>query len=160
MHYTAFVGLGSNLGDKKNHCKAALKLLKRYPDIRISQVSKWHESEALSLPGETQPDFVNAVARLKTGLSPYELVRVLKTIEYELGRKSCDKKWQPRIIDLDLLFYEDQIIDTPQLKIPHPELHKRLFVLKPLHELTATWRHPLLQKTITELLECFTPRVE
>lgn len=153
MISTAFIGLGSNLGDKKQNCERAVYFLDEHPEIKISKVSKWYKSKAMVLPGEEHPDFINGAVQVETDISPLELASYCKTVEYELGRRPSAQKWQPRVIDLDLLFFGNEIVKTKEITIPHPELHERLFVLKPLNELMPQWVHPILNKTVAQLLE-------
>lgn len=152
---TIFIGLGSNLGNRQANCEQAIQRLKNHPQIKVLKISKWMESHALCLTGETGPDFINGAVEIKTDLSPQNLFAELKKIEAALGRESASKKWQPRVIDLDILFYGDQIIETPNLKIPHPLLHERLFVLEPLAAIAPDFVHPILKKTIREFLQNF-----
>ncbi|MBI5300059.1 MAG: 2-amino-4-hydroxy-6-hydroxymethyldihydropteridine diphosphokinase [Deltaproteobacteria bacterium] len=148
-----FLSLGSNLKDRKKNCERALSLLKEGFGIQCIKISQWHDTKAKTLPGETHPNFLNGVAKIKTDFTPFELLYICKTIEHELGRRFSEKKWQPRTIDIDILFYKDHVVDTKHLQIPHPELHQRLFVLHPLHEVEPDWLHPVLQKTVAELLK-------
>ncbi len=143
----AFIGLGSNLGDKKKNLLQALQLLEA--KARVRRVSSFYETEPVGL--EQQDWFLNAVAEVETRLAPRELLSFLLGVEEALGRKRV-VKWGPRTIDLDLLFYGNQVIDEPGLQVPHPELHKRRFVLEPLAELAPDFRHPVLKKTVKELL--------
>lgn len=125
-----FIALGSNLGDRKANLEKALRELSRIGNIR--NVSSLYESEPLGY--KDQDDFYNAVVEMDVELGPLKLLSVLKGIESSMGRKQTFK-WGPRIIDLDILLYGDLVIDLPRLKIPHPEIKNRLFVLLPLLEL-------------------------
>lgn len=147
----AFIGIGSNLGDRQKNAEAGTAWLGRHPQIQILKKSRWHETKAVCLPGETQPDFVNGVVEIDTELTPEALHRTLKQIEVEMGREPNPKKWRPRLIDLDLLFYGDQIVQTADLKIPHPHAHERLFVLEPLAEIAPDFIHPILKKAVAIL---------
>ncbi len=160
MTCAVFIAFGSNLGKRQKNCKRAVQLLKDHPHIKLLKVSKWVETKALTLPGENHPDFLNGVVQIETDLSPSELFKTCKTIEYEMGRRASEKKWQPRIIDLDILFYEDQIVNTPDLTIPHPHLHERGFVLRPLNDIAPDWIHPLLKNTVAELLQILNSKSE
>lgn len=126
----AYVGLGSNLGDREGMLRRALELLGRR--LEVTGVSSLRETEPVGLLD--QPRFVNAVARVATKLSPRGLLDVLLAVEQELGRVRMER-WGPRTLDLDLLLYGDQCVDEPGLKVPHPRLHERRFVLEPLVEL-------------------------
>lgn len=145
---TVYLGLGSNLGDRKAHLDAALKALT--PD----GVSTFIETPALLAPGDTtaQPAYLNAVCALETMLTPRELMLWLRDLELEAGREKDRARWQPRPLDLDILLFGDLVIDEPDLKVPHPEMHKRRFVLEPLAELAPNARHPVLDLTVAELL--------
>ena len=146
-----FIGLGSNVGDRKKNCEMAVTKLQAHPQIGVIRTSQWHVTKAVCLPGETQPDFINGVCELETSLNPEELHKILKEIEKEIGRQPNPKRWQPRVIDLDILFYGEATVETPDLKIPHPLAHKRLFVLAPLCEIAPDLLHPILKKTVASL---------
>lgn len=149
----AFIALGSNLGDRRKNCERAAALLRGHPHITVQTISSWYKTEALTLENETQPDYLNGVVKIETDLSPSELLKTCKEIEKKMGRESSKKRWQPRLIDLDILFYKNEIRNTPALTIPHPLLHERLFVLEPLNEIAANFVHPILKKTVAELLQ-------
>ncbi|NLM06371.1 MAG: 2-amino-4-hydroxy-6-hydroxymethyldihydropteridine diphosphokinase [Tissierellia bacterium] len=144
----AWIGLGSNLGDREQYIKEALAAIEKN-GIKILSVAKMKETEAYGL--EDQPSFLNTVALLETDLFPHDLLKLLLEIEKSLGR-TREIKWGPRTIDLDILFYEDEIIDSDNLKVPHPDLQNRLFVLEPLAEISPDKTHPIFKKTIKELL--------
>jgi 2-amino-4-hydroxy-6-hydroxymethyldihydropteridine diphosphokinase len=127
----AFVGLGSNLGDRESTLRRALELLGTR--ARVVATSSLRETEPWGL--EEQPTFLNAAAEVETDLAPRELLRVLRDVERSLGRSRAGPRWGPRTIDLDLLVYADEEIDEPGLTVPHPHLHERRFVLEPLAEL-------------------------
>jgi len=141
-----FLGLGSNLGDRGENIKKAIEHLK--DKIRIEKVSSIIETEPYGFVD--QPKFLNCVLKGTTVLSPLELLEFVLDIENKMGRKRLFK-WGPRNIDIDILFYDDCVIDTENLKIPHPELHKRLFVLEPLCEIEKDFVHPVLKKSVYEL---------
>jgi len=146
----AYVGLGSNLGDRRANLRAALRLLSRHGRVSIAAVSGFYETEPVG--GPPQPDFLNAVAALETNLTPPALLRVLQGVESRLGRRRT-VRWGPRSIDLDLLLYEERVVEAPGLSVPHPRMHERLFVLEPLCEIAPGAIHPVLRKTVAELLE-------
>ncbi|MBI2982176.1 MAG: 2-amino-4-hydroxy-6-hydroxymethyldihydropteridine diphosphokinase [Deltaproteobacteria bacterium] len=146
---TAYIGVGSNLGDRSENIEKSRRLLIA-ADITVRRVSPLYESKALCRPGETMPDFVNGVFEIETNLSPEELLDRLEMVEGELGRKEKGN-WQPRVIDLDLLLYGNEVIQTARLKAPHPEIERRWFVLKPLVDLNPELRHPVTKKTMEEL---------
>jgi 2-amino-4-hydroxy-6-hydroxymethyldihydropteridine diphosphokinase len=129
----AWIGLGSNLGDGPAVLRSALKRLQGLPKTRLLRCSSMYRSEPWGDPH--QPPFTNAVAELETGLQPAELLTALLEIESQMGRVRGDRRWGPRLIDLDLLMFDDRILDLPQLTLPHPLMHQRAFVLVPLAEL-------------------------
>jgi 2-amino-4-hydroxy-6-hydroxymethyldihydropteridine diphosphokinase len=128
----AFVGLGSNLGDRERTVEQAVALLGAQPGIDVVSVSILRETEPWG-PVE-QPGFLNGAAELETTLEPRELLGVLLDVERRLGRVR-EERFGPRTIDLDLLLYGDAVVDEPGLVVPHPRLHERAFALEPLHEL-------------------------
>ena len=146
---TAFIGLGSNLGDRKSTLRDALDSLDARPDVEVVRVSELRETKPVG--GPPQGNFVNGAAELRTTLEPEELVETLHEVEAEFGR-TREVRWGPRTLDMDLLLYEDRHIDTPDLKVPHPRLHQRRFVLEPLWDLCPNRKHPVLKKTIRRLL--------
>ena len=142
-----YLGLGSNIGTKESNLSRALKLL---PDlVTVSEVSSIYESEPVGL--KDQPWFTNIVCAAYTDLSPRKLLAYLKHIEGQMGRIMSFKDG-PRIIDIDILFYGDQIIDTPDLTIPHPRIAERAFVLHPLSELNPLLFHPVESRTVAQML--------
>jgi 2-amino-4-hydroxy-6-hydroxymethyldihydropteridine diphosphokinase len=130
---TSYVGLGSNLGDREEYLRRALKLLRADPDIDVTGVSSVRETDPVGIVD--QPRFLNAVARVETDLGPRRLLDRLLATERALGRRRDGPRLGPRTIDLDLLLYGDEEIDEPGLTVPHPRLAERLFVVEPLHEL-------------------------
>lgn len=143
----AYLGLGSNLGDRQNNLVQALQQMKA--QIAVEEVSSFYETEPVGYLD--QPRFINAVCRVSTGLSPQELFHFLKRIERRMGRQSAFRN-APRPIDIDILFYDDLIMESPELTIPHPRLAQRAFVLVPLAEIAPTLVHPVSKTTIAELL--------
>lgn len=160
---TAFVGLGSNLGNRALHLDRALLHLSRLPKTRLLARSRWHETAPMG--GPPQGPYLNGVAQIETQLMPEELLAHLKELERALGRKPSEERWGPRVIDLDLLSCDDLILKTEALTLPHPHLHERLFVLDPLAEIAPGWIHPVLKKSARSLREeflhadCKTPAV-
>ncbi len=142
-----YIGIGSNLGDRQVNMKKALKLLGER--LQIELVSSIYETEPVGYV--EQPMFFNAVCRGQTELGPLQLLSLVKGIEASLGRVSSFPN-APRTIDLDIIFYGDMIMETPELTIPHPRLEERAFVLIPLLEIAPDLRHPVSGESITDLL--------
>jgi 7,8-dihydro-6-hydroxymethylpterin-pyrophosphokinase len=185
----AYIGIGSNLGERQQNIDKALNKLRERKGIEVEQVSSMMETDPVG--DISQPKFLNAACRLNTTLYPDELMNALKSIEKELGRDkdtqeqrlsqeeqlkllqegrldikslndkknkakredASSKKWGPRPIDLDILLYDDVVLKGNNLTIPHPLMQERLFVLEPLSEIASELMHPVLQKTIKQLLE-------
>lgn len=146
----AYIGLGSNMGDKAANLKRAIEELGKVPGNKVLAVSSFYETEPV---GNIEQDwFINAAVKIETGLTPRELLEVLLKIEKELGRVR-DERWGPRAIDLDILLYDDLVLNDEGLVIPHPYLHERGFVLVPLSEIAPEVIHPIFKKSIQELLE-------
>jgi 2-amino-4-hydroxy-6-hydroxymethyldihydropteridine diphosphokinase len=145
----AYIGIGSNIGNKIENCKKAIELLKENPQIKVTKISDFYEAEPIGY--KEQEWFVNCAVEIETDLNPHELLLLCQKIESKLGRER-KIKYGPRIIDLDILLYNNDIIDTTELKIPHSEMHKRKFVLKPLLDIAPDAVHPVLKRTIAELL--------
>ncbi|MEQ1832672.1 MAG: 2-amino-4-hydroxy-6-hydroxymethyldihydropteridine diphosphokinase [Candidatus Eisenbacteria bacterium] len=146
----AFIGLGSNLGDREASLRQALEQLAQAPDTVVVRASSLYDTEPVGV--EDQPHFLNAVAQLETQLTPRQLLWNLMLIERRLGRVRT-QRWGPRTIDLDLLLYEDTVIEDDDFQLPHPELAKRSFVLVPLVELEPMLTHPVTGETMLALLQ-------
>lgn len=145
---TAYLSLGSNLGHREANIKSALKMLGQ--EARIIKVSSLYETEPVGY--KDQPWFLNLVCVVETELAPQALLKFVKAVERKLGRKST-RRFGPRVIDIDILFYHDLVLDSPDLTIPHPRLAERAFVLVPLKEIASRLIHPLLSLTVEELFQ-------
>lgn len=150
MPLGVFIGLGSNLGDRRANIHDALSRIRSLPGTRVVKESSLYESEP---HGDAKTWFVNGVIEVETDLSPENLLKKLKGIETAMGRKRVKgKRWGSRIIDLDILFYTNLVVRKRTLKIPHEQLANRRFVLLPLSELAPQVIHPVLQVSVSDLL--------
>ena len=150
MPHRVHIGIGSNLGDRRANTAEAIEKVSTLPGTRIVRASSLYESEPL---GNAKTWFVNSVIEVETDLGPEVLLKKLKAIEEAMGRKRVKgKRWGSRIIDLDILLFDQDVIDKRTLKIPHPEMHKRRFVLLPLAELAPQVVHPQLGQTVSAML--------
>lgn len=147
MTHTTYIALGTNLGERLSNLRVAIQSMP--PEITVLVESQVYETPPWGY--EDQPAFLNMVVRAETGLEPKPLLKYLKQLEARLGREKS-VRWGPRLIDLDILFYDDLVIDTPPLIIPHPHLHERAFVMVPLADVAIDYVHPVLGKFIWELL--------
>jgi 2-amino-4-hydroxy-6-hydroxymethyldihydropteridine diphosphokinase len=150
MPHRVFIGIGSNLGDRRANCREARRRLGELLKSRVVKESSLYESEP---HGNAKTWFANSVVELETEMPSPELLKRLKQIETEMGRKRVKgKRWGSRIIDLDILFFNNEIIDKRNLKVPHPRMPQRRFVLIPLSELAPQLIHPGLNVSVSELL--------
>jgi 2-amino-4-hydroxy-6-hydroxymethyldihydropteridine diphosphokinase len=147
---TAYLGLGSNVGDREEFIEQAVFLLEKDKNIQVTKRSSNYETEAEG--GGEQPPFMNAAVEIRTKLAPHRLLEVCQEIETALGRER-EVEWGPRTIDIDILLYEDEIVSDDKLQIPHPLMHERMFVLKPLKEIALHLVHPILEKSIEALFD-------
>lgn len=147
MNHTVYIALGTNLGERLSNLSAAIAALA--PKVTVLAESYIYETPPWGY--ENQPAFLNKVIKAETGLEPGSLLEYLKQIEVGLGREKS-VRWGPRLIDLDILFYDNLIIDTPPLVIPHPRLQERAFVLVPLADIASEFMHPIFRKSVKEFL--------
>jgi len=143
------IGIGSNLGNRRENCEKAIGLLLE-KGITVTRMSSMIETEPWGVTD--QQKFINTAVEAHTDLEPEELLATLKKIEFAMGRLPS-AKWGPRLVDLDIFFYDDLVINTDDLEIPHPYIKDRDFVLKPLAEIAPEKIHPVLKKSVRELLE-------
>lgn len=146
----AYLGLGSNVGDREEFIEQAVFLLGKNPKIDVIKHSANYETEAEG--NANQPPFINAAVEIKTSLSPQQLLEVCHEIEATLGRER-EIEWGPRTIDIDILLFGSEILSEDKLQVPHPLMHERLFVLKPLKDIAPQVIHPVLEKSIDTLYD-------
>lgn len=152
LHHAA-IALGSNLGDSLAILQGAIAVLEQVSGIQVDQASSFYCTAPLGPP---QPDYLNACVLISTSLSPEALLENLLEIEAQFGRVRHER-WGPRLLDLDLLLYDDWVVDTPDLQIPHPRMHERAFVLVPLAEIAPHWIVPVRARAVDELLQAVDP---
>ncbi len=148
-HAKTALALGSNMGNSQAILEAAIATLAQTPGIFLEARSNWYKTKALGPP---QPDYLNGCVTLQVEMLPQELLESLLKIERQFGRVR-QERWGPRTLDLDLLLYDDLIVDTPNLQIPHPGMRDRAFVLVPLAEIASDWVEPVSGRVIQELLK-------
>lgn len=141
------IALGSNLGDSLNTLESSLTVLNSTPGINLLKVSRWYQTKPVGPP---QPDYLNGCATFNVEQKPEELLTLLQATELQFGRVRTEK-WGARTLDLDILLYDDLIMETPNLIIPHPRMNERAFVLVPLAEIAADWQEPKTGKAIAKL---------
>ncbi len=146
MH-KVFIAIGSNLGDRRKNIEIALR---KMDDLGLKIIKRSSIIETEPYGYKEQDKFLNGVVLVETDMNPFELLELLLRIEKEMGRERIIK-WGPRNIDLDIIFYDDLIIDTENLKIPHPDAHNRTFVMGPLSEIAPDFVHPILRKKVEEI---------
>ncbi len=151
----AYIGVGSNLGDRLANCRAAWDRIGQLPSTRLLGASSLYETEPhVAESGGAVLPYINAVLAIETALSPIELLKALSALEMAEGRPLAEKgTWRPRTLDLDLLAWGEAVLSTPELTLPHPGIPRRRFVLEPWAEIAPDWRHPVLALSIRHLLE-------
>ena len=148
--HQVFVSVGSNLGDKIENCQKGIKgLLADGRSILVGSSSFYRTSP---VDYKDQDWFVNLVVKIKTALNPFDLLNKIQGIQKAMGRKTGTVRFGPRVLDLDIIFFDDQVIQTDTLEIPHPRMHKRRFVLKPICDIEPSMMHPLLGRDMQSLL--------
>jgi 2-amino-4-hydroxy-6-hydroxymethyldihydropteridine diphosphokinase len=145
-----YLGLGSNIGSRLSNIRFALAAIGQVPGVSILRLSPIYESEPYG--NQDQPGFLNAVLEVETSLDHCDLLKALQRVERHMGRVR-KQKWDPRVIDLDILYYGSLVIEDPELAVPHPDLHNRDFVLVPLNDLIPRFTDPLRQATVQGLMK-------
>ena len=145
----SYIGIGSNLGIRQENCFRAIEILEKR-GIKVQKKSSLYETEPWGV--KDQPRFINMVVQIETTLEPNDLLRVLKDIEKEIGRQDSFR-WGPRMIDLDILLFNALVLNEKDLQIPHPYLHEREFVLRPLSEIAPDVIHPVFHMSIDKLTQ-------
>jgi 2-amino-4-hydroxy-6-hydroxymethyldihydropteridine diphosphokinase len=150
-HHSVFISIGSNLGDKLAHCRSAIEALANLEQTRLVAASPFYKTDPVDFTD--QDWFINAVVKLETTLAPQTLLTALKKIQQRAGRLRDAVRFGPRIIDLDIIFYDAEVIQSDKLVLPHPRMHKRRFVLQPICDIDSKIVHPVLKTTVEDLLE-------
>jgi 2-amino-4-hydroxy-6-hydroxymethyldihydropteridine diphosphokinase len=150
LNNIAFIGIGSNVGDRRQSCLQAIRAFKAWEHGSLSKVSSLYESEPWGF--DAQEWFLNCVVKIFTSEDAFGVLAFMHDVEQRLGKQKAFH-WGPRTIDLDLLFFNQSIIDAPNLKVPHPHLHERRFVLEGLAEIEPSWMHPALKQSMAYLLQ-------
>ncbi len=145
----AFLGLGSNIGDRELYLRSAISELDSYSRIKVLKISSFHDTAPLG--SARQGRFLNAVVEIETTLEPEQLLDAALDIEKRLGRIRAER-WGPRTIDVDILTYGELVYESPRLSIPHPLMHERAFVLAPLAEIAPAFRHPVFGASVGNML--------
>ncbi|MCB2149612.1 MAG: 2-amino-4-hydroxy-6-hydroxymethyldihydropteridine diphosphokinase [Deltaproteobacteria bacterium] len=149
-NHTVFISVGSNLGDKLDNCLKGIAALAESGRTALMDVSRFYRTSPVDYTD--QDWFVNAAVKIGTILNPLDLLDELVAIQQSMGRKADTIRFGPRVLDLDILLYDDRVIRTPRLEIPHPRMHKRAFVLQPICDIDPTIIHPVLGQTASDLL--------
>lgn len=150
MVHSAFISIGSNIGDKAGNCRSAIEKLSRIEESRLLDTAYFYRTSPVDYLD--QDWFVNTVVKLETALSPFRLLERLQEIQRRAGRVRDPIPFGPRIIDLDIIFYDDAVIETAALTLPHPRMHKRAFVLQPICDIDPQLVHPVLRRQVRQLL--------
>ncbi len=151
MEHTVYLSIGSNIGDAELNCDTSVDMLRCADNLEVTAVSGYYKTEPVDYLDQNY--FVNLAVRLKTDLSPYDLLRKLKQIQELMGQGKKEVRFGPRIIDLDIIFYNHMILDTSDLELPHPRMQNRMFVLKPLCDIAPGYQHPVFNLSVQEMLD-------
>jgi 2-amino-4-hydroxy-6-hydroxymethyldihydropteridine diphosphokinase len=149
--HTAYIGAGSNIGDKLLNCKNGISALTNTQDAAVKAWSRFYKTEPVDY--KNQDWFINVVVKVETPLAPFELLKTLKSIEKDAGRMDGFLKFGPRVLDLDIILYDDLVANSSELIVPHPRMHKRRFVLRPICDIDPTIVHPVFKKEMQALLD-------
>lgn len=147
---TVYIGIGSNLGDPYENCIKAIEAIKKDPFTGINALSPFYKTQPVGIEGDNW--FINAVLCINTGLSATEIIQMLLDVENRMGRVRKSVKWESRIIDLDVLLIGNEIINDKNLIVPHPRMHTRRFVMAPMVDIAPDLIHPVLKKSMREIL--------
>ncbi|MBW2450222.1 MAG: 2-amino-4-hydroxy-6-hydroxymethyldihydropteridine diphosphokinase [Deltaproteobacteria bacterium] len=150
MIHTAYIGAGSNIGNKLLNCKNGISALSRSQHAQIKEWSQFYKTEPVDY--EDQDWFINIVVKIETSLDPFQLLKKIKSIEHDAGRSANPVRFGPRVLDLDILLFDDVVTNSSGLIIPHPRMHKRRFVLQPICDIDPKIVHPVLKKEMKDLL--------
>ncbi len=148
--HTAYIGAGSNIGDKLLNCKNGISALTNTQNAVEKARSRFYKTDPVDY--KNQDWFINFVVKVETALAPLELLKTLKSIERDAGRMDGSIRFGPRILDLDIILYDDWVTNSSELIVPHPRMHKRRFVLRPICDIDPTIVHPVLKKEMQALL--------
>lgn len=157
-NHSAIVSIGSNMGDKLENCRAAISGLDELEHTAVTTRSRFYRTAPVDYLD--QDWFVNAAVKIDTRLTPYQLLEALQKMQRLAGRENDPIRFGPRILDLDIIFYDDLAIETPELVIPHPRMHKRRFVLQPICDIDPTIVHPVIRKDVHSLLILLTDEAQ
>ena len=150
--HDVYIGAGSNMGDRFLNCRNGIDTLIKSGNSVLVKKSKIYKTEPVDYLDQNR--FINFVVKIETDLDPFVLLKKLKDTEREIGRKDNSIRFGPRILDLDIIFYDDLVVNTSSLVIPHPRMHKRRFVLQPVCDINPEKVHPVFEKTVKSLLNC------
>ncbi len=149
-NHTVYICAGSNIGDKVDNCVKGIEALKEAEGVTLALQAKFYKTEPVDY--KDQEWFVNTVVKIETGLDPFQLLNLLKEIEQDAGRTKAPVRFGPRVLDMDIILFDDEVINGDELEIPHPRMHKRCFVLRPLCDIAPDISHPVLKKDMEQLL--------
>jgi 2-amino-4-hydroxy-6-hydroxymethyldihydropteridine diphosphokinase len=155
MFYRAYISIGSNIGDRLHHCRSGLEALCADGSVQLAALSPYYETAPVDFTDQAW--FLNAAAKVHTELTPVGLLRKMQAVQEAAGRKET-VRFGPRILDLDIIFYEDLVLRTDELTIPHARMHKRHFVLQPICDIDPYVLHPVLGQAVKQLLELLTEK--